>query len=108
MSDFNGRPRLHRSRDRRMLFGVCGGLAEYFNLDPSLVRIAVVIAALFPPLSPVSLIGYIALAVILPVEGVEELPGRDQVRRNLEGLRSDAGDLATGVRERIANAVRGR
>ena len=32
--------RLHRSRDNRFLFGVAGGLAEYFDVDPVLVRMA--------------------------------------------------------------------
>ena len=32
--------RLYRSRTERMLGGVCGGLAQYFNVDPSLIRIA--------------------------------------------------------------------
>lgn len=31
--------RLYRSREDRVIAGVCGGLAEYFNLDPSLVRL---------------------------------------------------------------------
>ncbi|MFQ5794497.1 MAG: PspC domain-containing protein [Candidatus Bipolaricaulia bacterium] len=37
--------RLYRSRDKRMIAGVCGGLAEYFDLDPVLVRVAFVILA---------------------------------------------------------------
>jgi phage shock protein C len=35
--------RLHRSRDDRVLAGVCGGLGEYFRIDPVLVRIAFVL-----------------------------------------------------------------
>ena len=30
---------LHRSSENRLLGGVCGGIAEYFNVDPTLVRI---------------------------------------------------------------------
>jgi len=32
--------RLYRSRTERMIGGVCGGIAEYFNVDPTLVRLA--------------------------------------------------------------------
>ncbi len=32
--------RLYRSRTQRQIAGVCGGLAEYFNVDPTLVRLA--------------------------------------------------------------------
>ncbi|MGE5509398.1 MAG: PspC domain-containing protein [Chitinophagales bacterium] len=38
--------RLYRSRNERMIAGVCGGLAEYFNLDPTLVRLLWVVTAL--------------------------------------------------------------
>jgi len=40
------RERLTRSRSDRRLGGVCGGLAEYFNLDPLLVRILFFVFAL--------------------------------------------------------------
>lgn len=33
------RERLYRSRDERMLFGVAGGMARYFGLDPAIVRL---------------------------------------------------------------------
>jgi phage shock protein C len=36
----SGAPRLHRSRHDRMVAGVCGGLAEYRGLDPTVVRFA--------------------------------------------------------------------
>lgn len=32
--------RLYRSRINRKLFGVCGGIGEYFNIDPTVVRLA--------------------------------------------------------------------
>ncbi|MSR76363.1 MAG: PspC domain-containing protein, partial [Candidatus Ryanbacteria bacterium] len=35
--------KLHRSADDRILAGVCGGIAEYFDIDPVLVRIAFVV-----------------------------------------------------------------
>jgi phage shock protein C len=38
--------RLYRSRRERILGGVCGGIAEYFGLDPSLVRIVAVLLIL--------------------------------------------------------------
>jgi phage shock protein C len=38
--------RVYRSKSERMLAGVCGGLGEYFNIDPTLVRILFIIFAL--------------------------------------------------------------
>ena len=38
--------KLYRSRDNKMVAGICAGLAQYFELDPTLVRLAMVVAAL--------------------------------------------------------------
>ena len=35
--------RLYRSRIQRMLCGVCGGIGEYFNIDPTLIRLVFVL-----------------------------------------------------------------
>ena len=35
--------KLYRSRKSRMLCGVCGGIGEYFNIDPTLIRLAFVL-----------------------------------------------------------------
>jgi phage shock protein C len=39
--------KLYRSRTNRMLAGVAGGLAEYFSIDPLVVRLVFVVAAIF-------------------------------------------------------------
>jgi phage shock protein C len=98
--------RMHRSRDERLLFGVCAGVADYFGVDPTLVRIGFILVGLFPPTSALSLVGYLVLAVILPEEGVEELPGRERVKRNVGNLRTEFSSLANTVRERITGEPR--
>ena len=55
--------RLYRSRENRMLGGICGGIAEYFNIDPTLVRLGWV---LFCALSGSGFIAYIIAAIIMP------------------------------------------
>ncbi len=55
---------LYRSTQNRMLAGVAGGLAEYFNLDPTVVRVLVFLALLSA--GPLGLVGYALLAVLLP------------------------------------------
>lgn len=57
--------RLMRSADRR-LGGVCGGIAEYFALDPSLVRVIAVVLLLFGPLGGATFAGYVILWIVLP------------------------------------------
>ncbi len=51
---------LYKSRKDRFLFGVCGGLAEYFEVDPTLVRI------LTAALCTTGLLLYIVAAVVMP------------------------------------------
>ncbi len=57
--------RLVRSRDDRMLFGVCAGLAHYLNVDPIIVRLFVVLLTLW---NGVGLLAYVVLAIIMPQE----------------------------------------
>ena len=57
--------RLYRSRKEKMIAGVCGGLAEYFGIDPVFVR-ALFIIAVFA--EGIGLIAYIILWIIAPIE----------------------------------------
>lgn len=59
--------RLYRSRRNVMISGVCGGIAEYFNLDPTLVRLGWVVLSVFSTGFP-GLIAYIICAIIIPQE----------------------------------------
>jgi phage shock protein C len=61
--------RLYRSRRDRKLFGVAGGFAEYFNLDPALFRILFVGAVIFTGIFP-GILFYIVCAIIVPEEPV--------------------------------------
>ena len=55
---------LYRSTKNRMLAGVAGGLAEYFNLDPTVVRVLLFLALL--TMGPFGLLGYGVLAFLIP------------------------------------------
>ena len=61
----NETKKLYRVEQGKMLAGVCGGLAEYFNIDPSLVRILWVLITVFTAFFP-CLIAYLIIAAILP------------------------------------------
>jgi phage shock protein C len=58
--------KLYRSRHNKMLSGVCAGIAEYFGLDPSIVRLGWVIFSVFPMAGFGGLLAYIIAAVIIP------------------------------------------
>lgn len=57
--------RLYRSRNERMIAGVCGGLGEYFGIDPTLVRILFVIGML---MGGPGLLAYLILLIVVPEE----------------------------------------
>lgn len=69
----NGPRRLRRSRNDRWVGGVCGGLAEYLNMDATLVRVAVVIIALVTAAIPVAAI-YVLMMLLIP-EADSQQPG---------------------------------
>jgi phage shock protein C len=57
--------KLYRSRSDRKLWGVCGGLANYFDMDPTIIRV-IAVASLF-----VGSLGfwiYIIMALVVPAE----------------------------------------
>lgn len=67
MTDIIKQPnkKLYRSRNERMFAGVCGGLAEYFNIDPSIVRLLFVV---FFFLGGCALLAYFIMWLIIPLE----------------------------------------
>ena len=57
--------KLYRSRTNRMLCGVCGGMGEYFGIDPTLVRLVwAILGCTFT-----GVIAYMIAAIIIPEEG---------------------------------------
>jgi phage shock protein C len=65
--------RLHRSKRDVMLGGVAAGIAEYFNLDPTIVRLVFVLLAIASAGPPMVLI-YIILWVIIPQSSSDVTP----------------------------------
>lgn len=59
-----GMTRLYRSEEDRVLGGVCGGLAEIYDLDPSIVRLAAILLIL----SGVTPVLYLAAWLVIPPE----------------------------------------
>ena len=56
---------LVRSSSDKMLGGVCGGLARYFGIDSSIVRLLFVLTVIFAGVSPLV---YVVLWIILPLD----------------------------------------
>ncbi|WP_026369788.1 PspC domain-containing protein [Kallotenue papyrolyticum] len=82
--------RLARSTTDRMIAGVCGGIANYLNIDPTLVRLAFVLLVLVGGVSPLV---YLILWAVMPAEDTIGQPWTQQVRENL----SDMGQRAQAM-----------
>lgn len=64
-----GNKRIFRSRKDKIIAGVCGGLAEYFNIDPTIVRL---VWALLVLLAGTGILVYIVCAIVIPLKEEEQ------------------------------------
>lgn len=55
--------KLYRSQDNKMICGVCAGIAEYFHIDPTVIRLAFAILACF---GGSGILTYFVAAIIIP------------------------------------------
>ncbi len=58
--------RLYRSRGDRMIAGVCAGLGEYFEVDPTVIRLLAVAGAFLNP--PGAVMAYLIMTIVVPQE----------------------------------------
>lgn len=97
--------RLAKSPTDRMIAGVCGGLGEYFDIDPVLVRLIFVLLAF----TGVGVLAYITLWIVMPERSSLNMPPREFIRDNLGRIRGDVntargtpGETAEGTANREA------
>jgi phage shock protein C len=67
--DFQSKKRLEKSRKDKIIFGVCGGIGNYFSIDPVIIRLLFVITFF---INGIGLLIYIIAAIIIPTEKNEE------------------------------------
>jgi phage shock protein C len=61
----NGTKRLYRLREGRVVAGVCAGLAAYFGIDPTLVRLAFAVVTVF---GGIGILVYLVAWIVIPEE----------------------------------------
>lgn len=86
--------RLYRNKDERMIWGVCGGLARYFNIDPTIVRVIAVVLALA---NGVGIIAYVILAIVVPLESSKTGDSKEVIKENIEEIKQTASDLGNEI-----------
>ena len=90
--------RLYRSRSDRMIWGVCGGLAKHFDMDPTIVR---VIAVLLVFVSGFGILAYIILAIVIPLEGSKAAEPKDTIKENVEEMKETASELGREIQSTL-------
>ena len=88
---------LYRSKKDRILLGVCGGLAEYFDMDPTLVRVIFVLLSIF---SGTGIIIYILLAIFVPEEGTDD-KAEPEIKEKLKDFGQDVKEKVHGIAKEI-------
>ncbi len=91
--------RLYRSRSDRMIWGVCGGLAKYFDMDPTIVRVITVLVMLT---TGVGILAYIILALVVPLEGSKAAEPKDTIKENVEEMKETARELGREIQSTLA------
>jgi phage shock protein PspC (stress-responsive transcriptional regulator) len=92
--------KLYRSRKGEQVSGVCAGLAEYFGVDVTWVRVAFVLVTL---INGIGLLLYIILALVIPKEPLgsetEASSAEQTLREGAANLKERAGELGERMRE---------
>jgi len=81
-----------------MIWGVCGGLAKYFDMDPTIVR---VIAVLSMFLGSLGIWAYIVLAIVVPLEDSKAAEPKDTIKENVEEMKETARELGREIQSTL-------
>jgi phage shock protein C len=90
--------RLYRHRTNRIIGGVCGGLGEYLNIDPTLVRIFFV---LFAFMNGFGVLVYFLMWIIVPPEDARNASLREAARTGADEIAEQAHSLGEDIRQAV-------
>jgi phage shock protein C len=94
--------KLYRSRRHRVFLGVCGGLGEFFNIDPVIIRVIAAIITVCTGFFP-GLVVYFIIALIVPVDGSTAATPEQSFRENVADIKDASTNLGQGVRLTFEN-----
>jgi phage shock protein C len=94
--------KLYRSRKSRMFLGICGGLGEYYRIDPVMVRVIFVLITVVTSFFP-GIIAYFIMAMIIPVEGSRASSPQESIRENFADMEMSSKQLG----DQLKNTYKG-
>lgn len=92
--------KLIRSETNRVVGGVCGGLGEFFSIDPIIVRLAFVLITLF---GGSGVLIYIILWLIIPSENQGAVIDKESIKKNAEEIKKSTVKMADQVKTYTQN-----
>ena len=90
--------KLYRSESDRMIAGVCGGLAEYFNIDSSIVRLLFVLIVMY---GGSGILVYIILWIILPTKASLDLSPEKVIAENTKEIEKKIKKDTKNIRTKV-------
>ncbi len=90
-SKANPKSQIYRSETNKVVAGVAGGLGEYFNIDPTIIRIIFVLLTIF---GGSGILIYLILWIVIPSENSSEKLSTESIKNNLEDLKGKAKTFA--------------
>ena len=70
----NSNRQLYRSRDDRMIGGICAGLGEFFGIDPTIMRLIFVFGAIFFGFPGALVLIYLVMLLVVPEAPMQVVP----------------------------------
>jgi phage shock protein PspC (stress-responsive transcriptional regulator) len=90
--------KLYRSETDKIIAGVCGGIAEYLNIDSAIIRIIFILASISEGFG---LMLYIILWVVLPTkENIDKKPD-EVIQENTEEIKENVVKATKGIRREV-------
>ncbi|MDY0097382.1 MAG: PspC domain-containing protein [Candidatus Dojkabacteria bacterium] len=87
--------KLFRSETDKMIGGVCGGLAEYFNIDSTIVRLIFVLIVVY---GGTGLVLYIILWIVMPTQSTMDLSSEEVMASNAKEIKQKAKKVVNEVK----------
>jgi len=89
--------KLYRSEHNRVFLGVCGGLGDYFTIDPVIIRVITVLIIIATGFFP-GIVAYLIIALIIPTESSTTVTPGDSFKENINDMRNTTSSLGEDIR----------
>ncbi len=97
--------KLYRSETNRMLGGVCGGLGEYFDIDPTFIRLLFVIITFS---GGAGVLAYLILWIVVPSESSINLTSDEVFEKNTQEVKEKVSKTVNGLKTEVSSDTKSK